>query len=332
MKKFLKENWFKSSRFFWVIIVVFIFLGFYLKNNQDSKILDLLKRIDIYNIFTRTIKKDINDDSLLEKKRNDLKKIESRIHTYEKLLEIKKSEQPSLQNQLSIIDSELGLVELEINSVDKKIEIAEHELQKIQTENTKNIEIMVQEKKDEIDLLRKDRLEKEINLEEKRLEKEKLVKTTQGEEARYQKMLAEVESSKKELLDQANESLNAEDSVDQKNSNYSPQKTVIEETEEDSEIKIEKCKITAKRQAGEKIGKYKAKNKMPTPEDYWDCVTKYDPTKDIGSPGIPISKKVLSNQQACQKESEILMDQFNQEVEIAYSQYYDEYYSDCLSK
>jgi|GEM_PF-5363652 len=158
----------------------------------------------------------------------------------------------------------------------------------------------------------------------------------QNEENRYQELLKEVEDSKEALNQQIdndkiekqkNELLNFEDSYTKDASSYLPQpQTQEEERRDDPQITIEKCKITAKKQAGEKIGKYKAKNKMPTTGDYANCLYRVNPRDPS------LSEKAKYQPQACAEEFEMMMDQFNQEVEIVYSQYYDKYYSDCLSK
>lgn len=70
---------------------------------------------------------DIEKD--LEQKRADLDKIESKIRTYEKLVEIKQKEQKTLENQINVIDNQVEITKEEIQKAEKNIEKTTLEIQ-----------------------------------------------------------------------------------------------------------------------------------------------------------------------------------------------------------
>jgi len=313
VNKFIKKNWLKIG-FILVPLIIFslglLYYLFYPISIETSVNIEQVKNVE----------------DLSNQKRNELSEVQSKINTYSKVLEVKQSQKATLESQIEIVQIQIEQVKEKINLINKKIELAELELEKLEIYKEQNNQTdNIQRKQTDIINLKQDKVEMEFSLLslEKELNKlQKSVVDTEAEEKKYQELLEIIEEEKQE-----------ENSNSQEITNFTAKEQFqAEEKEEDSAIKIEKCKITAEQQAEKKIAKYKDKNEMPTSEDYWDCVYKYDPTKDIKKEGIPIHKKIASQQQACQKDFEMMIGQYNQEVQDTYNQYYEENYMECLDE
>jgi len=106
-----------------------------------------------------------NLNETLDQKMKDLSEIESKIQTYGKLVEMKQSEQKTLNNQIGVIDNQIEQTKEEIKKSQKDIEITDIEIQQLelkiseQTESLKQkqtaLKVLLNElyRKDEKDML-----------------------------------------------------------------------------------------------------------------------------------------------------------------------------------
>lgn len=72
-----------------------------------------------------------NLDETLDQKKDDLDKIEAKIDTYSKLVEVKQDQQKTLANQIEVYDSQIEMTKEEIKKAEKDIEITDLDIQEL---------------------------------------------------------------------------------------------------------------------------------------------------------------------------------------------------------
>lgn len=88
----------------------------------------------------------------LQKKREDLSQIEAKIKTYSKLVDIKRNEQRTLNNQIEIIDNQIEKTKNEVQEAEKNLEITSAEIEKLELEIDDKIALL-KKKKEALSLL-----------------------------------------------------------------------------------------------------------------------------------------------------------------------------------
>jgi len=79
-------------------------------------------------------------DQDIEEKEGDLEKIEKKIRTYEKVLDVKRSQKATLENQLEIIDVQIDTIGEDVKKLEGQIELTDLEI--------KDLELKINEKND----------------------------------------------------------------------------------------------------------------------------------------------------------------------------------------
>lgn len=87
-----------------------------------------------------------NIDEVIQQKQKDLSNIQSKINTYNKMIDIKQAEQKTLGTQLDIIDNQIGQTQEEILQSQKDIEITDLEIQQLDLKISEQNELLKQKK------------------------------------------------------------------------------------------------------------------------------------------------------------------------------------------
>lgn len=162
-KENLKTSW-KSKNFF---LLIFGFLFVFFLYPQKNVLAENSNQNANTNTSTETNQnsnqnsaREENVSETLEEKREDLSKIEEKIRTYEKILEIKRLEQNTLSSQVELIDGQIGKTQEEIKKYEQEIKIAESEIEKLNLEIEKQ-DKLVKAKKEALKILINDLYKKE---------------------------------------------------------------------------------------------------------------------------------------------------------------------------
>lgn len=72
-----------------------------------------------------------NIDEVLQQKQQDLSEIESKIETYNKMIDVKQSQQKTLNSQIDVIDNQIDRTKEQLKQSEKDIEITDLEIQQL---------------------------------------------------------------------------------------------------------------------------------------------------------------------------------------------------------